>query len=101
MPKIQSTNSNKILNGLYNPTFMVTWDIGMVLLIVGVMGTFIPTFLGLSLSFMHCSVLLVTGGLAMWSASRPRRQAMWLNLGLGVFFLLNAVLGMVFSDEGV
>ena len=100
MAKIQSTNSNKILNGPYNPTFMVTWDIGMVLLIVGLMGTFIPTFLGLSLSFMHCSVLLVTGGLAMWSASRPRGQAMWFNLGLGVFFLLNAVLGMIFSDEG-
>ncbi len=100
MAKIETTNSNKILNGLYNPTFMVTWDIGMVLLIVGLMGTFIPTFLGLSLSLMHCSVLLGTGALAMWSASRPRRHAMLVNFALGIFFLLNAVLGMIFSDDG-
>jgi hypothetical protein len=100
MNKIQPTTSSKILDGFYHPTFMVTWDIGMVLLIVGGIGIFIPTFLGLSLSLMHCSVLLLTGALAMWSASRARRQAMWLNLGLGVFFLLNGVLGMIFSDEG-
>lgn len=100
MEKTQPTNSKKNLDGLYNPTFMVTWDIGMVLLIVGAMGVFIPTFLGLSMSLMHCFVLLVTGALAMWSASRPRRQAMLVNLVLGAFFLLNAVLGMIFSDEG-
>jgi|GEM_PF-5168194 len=100
MDKTQSPLPNKILNGLYDPTFMVTWDIGMVLMIVGLMGTFIPTFLGLSMSLMHCSVLIIAGALAMWSASRPRRQAMMVNLVLGIFFLLNAVLGMIFSGDG-
>jgi uncharacterized membrane protein HdeD (DUF308 family) len=100
MARTQSPNSKKNLNEHYGPTFMVTWDIGMVLLIVGLMGTFIPTFLGLSLSFTHCSLLLVAGALAMWSASRPRSQAMWLNLGLGVFFLVNALLGLIFSEDG-
>lgn len=92
--------SNLRTDSFYNSTFAITWDLGMVMILVAVAGIFNSRFLGLNLSFMHCFVLAASGMLAIWSGTTTREKAYVINLGLGVFFLLNAVLGFLVGDRG-
>lgn len=87
-------------NSFYNSTFAITWDLGMVMIGIAVAGIFDSHFLGLNLSFMHCFVLAASGLLAIWSGMADRQKAFVINLVLGVFFMLNAVLGFLVGDRG-
>jgi hypothetical protein len=93
-------NSKAKLGAFYNSTFAIAWDIGMVMIIIAVVGIFNPNFLGLHLSYMHCFVLGSTGIISIWSGVLSRHKAFLTNLILGIFFLLNAVLGFLVGDRG-
>jgi hypothetical protein len=76
-------------------------EIGFVMIIIALSGLFWPQFLNLNLSIMHCLVLAVSGVLAVWSGlTSNRRTTFRISLGLGVFFLLNAVLGVIVGEPG-
>ena len=88
-------------HSLYNPPQMVSMDIGFVMLFVAICGVLQPTFLGLALSPMHCFVLSVSAVLAIWSGFLDdRKKAFYINLGLGTFFTLNAVAGIILGQPG-
>lgn len=93
-------HSNFRMNAFYNSTFTVVWDVGVVLIMLAIGGALDPHFLGLNLSFMHCLVLAASGLLAFYSGVTARRNAFIINLLLGSFFFLNAVLGILVGDRG-
>ena len=84
----------------YNSTFAITWDLGMVMVLIAVGGLFNSQFIGLSLSFMHCLVLGSSGLLIIWSGATTRHKAFVINFTLGIFFLLNSILGFLVGDRG-
>lgn len=88
------------LNSFYNSTFAISWDIGVVMMIIGAVGFFNADFLGLKLSFMHSFVLVSFGALSIWSGMTTKRRAFIINLGSGFFFLLNSILGILIGDRG-
>jgi hypothetical protein len=86
----------------YNPTQGFSMELGFVMIIIALSGLFWPEFLNLNLSIIHCLVLAVSGLLAIWSGlTLKRRRTFYISLGLGVFFLLNAVLGALVGEPGV
>lgn len=88
-------------HSLYNPPQMVSMDIGFVMLFLAICGVFQPTFLGLSLSPMHSLVLAVSAILAIWSGFLDdRKKAFYINVGLGSFFTLNAIAGILLGQPG-
>ena len=97
---ISKTNSNLFANSFYNSTFAITWDIGVVMIVLAVAGMFDEHFLGLNLNLMHCFVLGLFGILSVWSGVTNKRRAYLINLVSGVFFILNAVLGFLVGDRG-
>lgn len=88
------------INTDYNSTFAITWDIGVVMILLAVAGGFDSNFLGLHLSFMHSFVLAAFGALAILSGFTSQRKAFLINLVCGIFFLLNAILGFLVGDRG-
>lgn len=93
-----NTRSKEVL---YNPVNMVSMDLGFVLLVLALCGLFMPNFLGLNLSQMHCWVLAACGCLGIWSGlTTDRRSSMYINFGLGIFFALNAVIGFLVGEPG-
>jgi hypothetical protein len=100
MPSSQVPRQSPPINSFYNSTFAITWDIGVVMIMLAIAGAFDANFLGLDLSYMHCFVLGVFGILAIWSGMTTQRKAFIINLVSGVFFLLNAVLGFLVGDRG-
>jgi hypothetical protein len=87
---------------LYNPVNTVTVDIGMVMILLSVLGLFIPNFLGLNLSAMHCWVLAASGCMAVWSGLLiERKMAMKINFAVGIFFALNAIMGWAVGNPGI
>jgi hypothetical protein len=97
---ISRPNSKLFANSFYNSTFAITWDIGVVMIILAVAGIFDAHFLGLNLSFMHCFVLAVFGILSVWSGVTTRQRAYVINLVSGIFFIMNAALGFLVGDRG-
>jgi hypothetical protein len=96
-----SKNNPKLFaNSFYNSTFAITWDIGVVMIILAVAGVFDSHFLGLHLSFMHCFVLAIFGLLSVWSGVTTKRRSFVINLVAGVFFLMNSVLAFLAGDRG-
>lgn len=89
-----------LMNSIYSPTFVISWDIGFVMIMIGVVGFFSPHFFGLDLSFMHNLVLVSFGALAVLSGMAKRSTAYKINLFSGIFFILNAVLGALVGDRG-
>jgi hypothetical protein len=87
-------------NSFYNSTFAITWDLGMVMILVAVAGLFDAHFLGLNLSYMHCFVLAASGSIAIYSGMTTKHRSFVINLILGVFFMLNAILGFLIGDRG-
>jgi len=96
----KKTTSKRLMNSFYNSTFAISWDIGIVMMMIGVVGFFKPDFLGLSLSFMHSLVLVGFGALAVWSGMAKKNVAFRINLLSGIFFLLNSILGLLMGDRG-
>ena len=97
---ISKTNSNLFANSFYNSTFAITWDIGVVMIVLAVAGMFDEHFLGLNLNLMHCFVLGLFGILSVWSGVTNKRLSYLIILVSGVFFILNAVLGFLVGDRG-
>ena len=87
---------------LYNPVNTVSLDIGFVLLVLALCGLFMPNFLGLNMSAMHCWVLASCGCIGIWSGLTTQRTvAMKLNFAVGIFFILNAILGVMAGEPGI
>ncbi|HXH74195.1 MAG TPA: hypothetical protein VNJ08_04475 [Bacteriovoracaceae bacterium] len=84
---------------LYSPPRMISLDVGCILIFLAVAGLFEPHFFGLELSLMHCFVLFGTGVMAVWTGLAGNVKRVYqVSLALGVFFLLNAVLGYVLGE---
>lgn len=85
---------------LYNPPQAVGLEFGFMMVLVSIMGLFNSSFLGLNLSFMHCLVFGFTGLFSvLGSYSRSSKTSFQVDLGLGFFFLANALLAY-FLDLG-
>jgi hypothetical protein len=86
--------SSALDQNLYGPPQAVGLEFGCMLILVALMGLFDPSFLGLNLSLMHVLVLGGSGALSAWASfSYPQNLCYRINLSLGIFFLLNAVIG--------
>jgi hypothetical protein len=87
-------NPSALDQNLYGPPQAVGLEFGCMLILIALMGLFDPGFLGLNLSFMHVLVLGSSGALSAWASfSYPQHLCYRINLSLGLFFLLNAVIG--------
>ena len=85
---------------LYSPPQAVGLEFGIMLILVSLMGFFNPGFLGLNLSLMHLFVLSGGGTLSIWASFvYPSQMSYKINLGLGIFFLLNAILGYLVKRQ--
>lgn len=91
-------NQNQTEKNLYSSTEMITLVLGFMMMIMALGGILDPTFLGLSLSPMHSFVLGGAGALAVWSGlfrDQDENRAYQINLILGLFFLANAIAGVL------
>lgn len=83
-------------------TQTVTIAMGCLLMIIGLSGILNPEFMGMHLSAMHSLVLVASGCLSIWGATdRNSRNAYYVDLGLGIFFALNAIAGFILGSAGV
>ncbi len=79
----------------------VELELGMIMIFMGLLGLMRPEFLGLALTVVHCFILVFTGITAVWSGlTMERRRVFYVALGLGLFYLLNAILGYFLGVEG-
>ena len=86
----------------YSPYRNIGIEFGFIMLMTAILGVFFPSFIGLNLSFMHCLILGVSGGLSVYGGfDKNPRQAYHINMGLGIFFLLNAGIGYLVGDPGL
>jgi hypothetical protein len=86
----------------YSPPQAVELELGFMLLIISVFGLTNPSFLGLKLNVVHCLVLGVAGALSLWGSLTPSTLTSFrINLYLGVFFILNAILGYLVGTPGI
>ncbi len=100
--KNQTGETNSSSETLYNPVNTVTLDIGFVMVILAFCGLFMENFLGLNLSSMHCWVLAASGCIGIYNGlSTDRELSMKLNFAVGIFFILNAVLGFAVGEPGI
>lgn len=95
---VRTRDENQSHSDRYSPIEMITLVIGFTMIMIALGGAFQKTFMGFQLSFMHCLVLAATGGLAVWAGmilDRKSVQAYRITLVLGLFYLANAVLGVL------
>jgi hypothetical protein len=86
---------------LYSPYRSVGIEFGFIMVLTAILGISLPNFLGLNLSLMHSLVLGSAGALSVYSGFiKSPLKAYRINLGLGIFFLLNAVIGYMVGDAG-
>jgi hypothetical protein len=86
--------------GPYSPPQVIGLEFGFMLILVALMGFIYPGFLGLNLSLMHSFVLSGGGVLSIWASfAYPSQLSFKINLGLGIFFLLNAILGYLVQKQ--
>ncbi|HXH29555.1 MAG TPA: hypothetical protein VNJ01_01970 [Bacteriovoracaceae bacterium] len=91
---------NQTRKNLYNSAEMITLVMGFMFMVMALGGIFDPTFLGLSLTPMHGFILGGCGALAVWSAlfrDENEQRAYQINLLLGLFFMANAVAGILLT----
>jgi hypothetical protein len=82
-------------------TQVVGLILGFFLVIVALCGIMMPSFLGLHLSTIHSCVLGLAGALAFWSGAQDNLRKSYLaDLGLGIFFSINALAGFVLGKPG-
>ncbi len=93
--------NNQSEKNRYDSSQGVELELGMIMIFLGLLGLFRPGFMGLSLTIVHCFILVFTGITAVWSGlTMERRRVFYVALGLGLFYLLNAFLGYLFGVEG-
>lgn len=92
--------NNQSEKNRYDSSQGVELELGMIMIFLGLLGLFRPGFLGLSLTIVHCFILVFTGTTAVWSGlTMERGRVFYVALGLGLFYLLNAFLGYLFGVE--
>ena len=83
---------------LYNPAQAVGLEFGFMLVMISISGAFFPSFLGLNFSFMHCLIFGFSGALSIFSSMTNYSQVSFkINIGLGIFFLLNSIIGAIMN----
>jgi hypothetical protein len=86
----------------YSSPQAVELDLGFMLLIISALGLTNPSFLGLKLNIVHCLVLGASGVLSIWGGLTPSSSTSFrINLFLGVFFILNALIGYLVGNPGM
>ena len=99
-PKSSFPNQQSDKN-IYNSYQGFGMEVGFVMLLIAFTGLFWPRFFNLNLTFMHSLILATSGLLAVWTGLMTDRQKIFrITLGLGVFYLLNAVLGPLVGEPG-
>lgn len=91
-------DQNQAERDRYSSMEMITLVIGFSMIMIAVAGIFQRDFLGFDLSFMHSFVLASTGALAVWAGmimDRQSRNTYRVTLVLGIFYLINAVAGVL------
>jgi hypothetical protein len=84
-----------------NFTQTVGIAVGCFLIIVGLSGALNPEFMGLHLSTMHTLVLILSGSLSIWGATKVSDvKSYQVNLGLGIFFAIHAIAGFLLGEPG-
>jgi hypothetical protein len=84
-----------------NYTQTVSIAVGCFLMLIGLSGILNPAFMGLHLPPMHSAVLVGGGCLSIWSGIVDDSHKAYLsNLGLGIFFALNAIAGWILGEPG-
>lgn len=82
-------------NQSYHPAQGLEMELGFIMMILSVIAPFRPNLFGLHLSLIHELILALTGLIALWSGLFTSvRVSFRVSLGLGVFFLLNALGGV-------
>jgi hypothetical protein len=83
-------------------TQSISMVLGPVMIVIGLSGALDSQFMGLHLSFMHVLVLLSTGALALWGSTREwKRVSFRIDLGLGIFYIIHAIVGFSLGRPGV
>lgn len=83
-------------------TQTVTIAMGCLLMLIGLSGILNPEFMGMHLSAMHTLVLVASGCLSIWGATQADvHKAYLVDLGLGIFFGLNAFAGFLLGSAGL
>jgi hypothetical protein len=86
---------------LYSSPQAVGTVTGYMMIFIAFLGLFWPDFLGLNLSIMHCFVLGASGVVSIFgNLSKSAHISSVVNFILGVFFLLNALLGALVGEPG-
>lgn len=97
----RARDENQARTDRYSPTEMITLVIGFTMIMIVIAGIFQRDFLGFDLSFMHSFVLAFTGALAIWAGmilARRKLITYRITLGLGIFYLINALAGALLGD---
>lgn len=86
----------------YNSYQGLGMEIGFVMILIGIMGIFWPSILGLNVGVVHALVLILTGGLAVWSGlcSDPRRVYK-VSLFLGIFYLFHVIAAPLLGEPEI
>jgi hypothetical protein len=97
--RFHQENQNE--TNIYHSGEMITLVAGFMMMVTAFGGIFDSNFLGLSLSLPHAFILGGAGALAVWSAlfrDEDEKRAYYINLGLGLFFLANAIAGFLLPN---
>jgi hypothetical protein len=74
---------------------------GIVFVLIGILGIFVPGLLTMHLSFSHNLIHLVSGSLAIWAGySDDSNKAYHFAIGFGIFYGLLGLAGFVFGEPG-
>ncbi len=93
--------NNQSEKNRYDSSQGVELELGMIMIFLGLLGLFRPGVMGLSLTIVHCFILVFTGTTAVWSGlTMERGRVFYVALGLGLFYLLNAFLGYLLGVDG-
>lgn len=106
MPTMNTVSSKPTYNrhtlARKNYTQTVSIAVGSFMIIIGLAGILNEEFMGLHLSAMHSLVLCASGSSAIWAATLEKtRKTYYVDLGLGIFFALNAIAGFMLGSPGV
>ncbi len=99
--RTRSRDQNQAKSDRYSPIEMITLVIGFSMIMIAFAGIFQRDFLGFDLSFMHSFVLASTGAIAIWAGmilDRRKLITYRVTLVLGIFYLINAVAGVLLGD---
>ena len=86
---------------LYSSPQAIGTVTGYMMIFVALLGLFWPDFLGLNLSIMHCFVLGASGVVSVFgNLSKSAHVSSVVNFLLGIFFILNAIIGAIVGEPG-